>query len=721
MSLPHQNPTSKGCASAHPQAHLSPAVAELFRTSSSERDAFIKQSGLSVQLSSHQNSSPYPPCYTQLTIVTCCCLFRQCIVCDEKEPLSLPSPSTCQSKNVFSRKLHRDPVHPSLHPALGPRVEIVFPSPSSGHRLRVDTGACKPHCCTGSQLAKRIFLAARQKLARFGFRQRRSVRFQSKSPTCSEHRGQSSTERFLTQHSASRIELQRCLLPKADSGMIVELPAGEIKHASRELRAELPSKGFSVYELDEPFSISESNISPIAPLPHFAPSRTSGVYRLMSQESVSPLGTSSFDVRSPRSANESQDLSNEIISEDPRGLRYGGDDVDHHIRSISDNMEQKLASGAAVGGHGFITRKMSTLAGRAEFCESPTSISSEVELEKVGYSATTGEFAGSSAFARRQASYTSSGCTLVSPVDSDLHRQSCHGISKLQASHLQLFGPSNQHCVPSESSSCDRSASICDCLYLQRLNLLRGPPSSELLATLNSQSGKLEGSMPSKLLEHIEAEFEVTTDQFLRKLNELKELDFRAVVEPVHKIRPNLGTGLSALESLRLGQVPNRLNGVISILSIAYSIVTMLIDEQSQAQFTEALFLDAIEWKNAIECREEADTFEWLLQYVWLPAVLSSVCIQGHRWPSCVWRSFCPSRAPFEQKSTLFEEGRLTSETKSGFKLRTGLTAEICQWYVNCECRLRPSMNAALTWTQISIGQTPFIAVVSHIRLPVAR
>lgn len=305
-------------------------------------------------------------------------------------------------------------------------------------------------------------------------------------------------------------------------------------------------------------------------------------------------------------------------------------------------------------------------------------------------------------------------------MDLYLHRQSCHGILKLQPPDLQLSSPSNQYSVPSESSTSDRNASIRDCVYLQKLALLRGPSSSEFLEILNSQSGKLEELKPSRLLEHLGVIFEFTTEQSFRKLNKVKEPEFRAVVEPVYRIKPTLDAGFFALNSLVLDEVPNRLNGVMSMLFIAHSIVTMLIDEQSQAQFTEALFLDAIEWMNAIDGREEQEAFGTLLQYVWLPAATSSVYIHGHRWSSRIWRNFRPTRTPFEQTSIPFEEGRFHRETESRFRLHTGLNAQICKWYIDCECRLWPLMNAALIfWTQTSIGQTPFIAVLNPIHLPV--
>jgi uncharacterized C2H2 Zn-finger protein len=409
---------------------------------------------------------------------------------------------------------------------------------------------------------------------------------------------------------------------------------------------------------------------------------------------MSSLDTSFSDFRRPIWSSESRDSSEETINTSLKESGNEEDDLDH-IRSLSDKVEPGPASEAAAEDQNFPIQEMNTLGGQVEFCESPTSISGDMDLKKVGlkidpHAAIIGAFAESSVLASRQASYTSNAYTLEIPVDLYLHRQPCLGILKLQPPDLQLSSPSNQHSVPFESSSCDRSASISDCLDLQRLNLLRGPSSPKLLEILNSQSGKLEGLMPSGLLEHLGRVFESTTEQSLRKLNELKESEFGAVVGPVYRIKLTLDTGLSALKSLVIGQVPNRLNGVMSLLSIAHSIVTMLVDEQNQVQFREALFLDAIEWTNAIDCREEQDAFEMLLQYLWLPEALSSVCSHGHRWSSRVWRSFRPTRTQFERIPTPLEEGLLDGETENGFRLRTGLNAQICQWYIDCEYRLWP-------------------------------
>lgn len=788
MRLPPQNLTSKGCGWAHSQPHVSPDAAGFFPTSSSGHDNLINQSGLNVQPSSHENLPPYPPCYTQFTIVTCCCFFNQCIVCEGKTSLTLPSPTSCGLEDTpHYQQLHRDSDCPVLRLAPSTTGEIAFPSWSSGLHICVDTGTCKRRCCTRSHFGKRIFLAARRKLARFGLGQRRSVHFQSTSPTSTEHRAQSSTEHFFTHDSTSRIglpeylpheadsgtrwelptrqvsaefpselssegyvppepvsilesrvptiampsssteeflahdstpriELPGYLPPKADAGMSWELPTRQVNYASAGFPAELSSERYVPHEQ---VSILESRRPTTALLPHFAPSKIPALCRPRLQASISTLDASFSDVHCPRSASESQYPLDGTINEDLEELGNEEDDVDH-IRSLYDNVEQGPASQAGAEDRNFSTREMNILAGPVEFCESPTSISSGMEVQRVGLKinpcpATFGAFAESTVLASRQASCTSNGYTVESPVDLYLHRQPCHGILELQP---QLSSPSSQYSVPSESSSSDRSASIYDCLYSQNLTLLRGPSSSELLEILNFEAGKLGGLMPSGLLEGMGGAFELTTEQSLGKLNELKEPEFRAVVDSVHRIKPTLDTGLSALNSLVIGQVPYRLHEVMSLLFIAYSIVTMLVDEQNRAQFIEALFLDDIEWMNAIGCREEQDAFEMLLRYVWMPASISSVCTHGHRWSSRAWRSFRPTRTPFERTYIPLEEGWLDRETESGFRLRTGLNAQVCQWYIDCKCRPWPSMNAALTWTQISIGQTPFIAAVNPIHLP---
>lgn len=403
MHLHPQNRISKGCGSAHPQPYVSAEIAGFPRTSSSGRDLFIKQSGLNVQPSSYQSTPPCPPCYTQFTVVTCCCFFRQCTVREEKKSLSLPSPASRELEDTsHSQQPHRDSGCPVLRLAPSPTGEIAFPSWSPGLHICVDTGACTCHCCTRSHLGKRIFLAARRTLARFGLRRKRSVHSQSTSRTSTEHRGQPSTEQFLTHDSTSRIELQGHLLSEADSGMSCELPTREVDHASRELPAELSSEGYVPYEA---VSILESSVPSSALSPHFAPPRIPGLCRPMLQASTSTLDTSFSDIHCPRSASGSQDSSDETTDEDLKELRNEEDDA-VRIRYLSDNLEQGSASEAAAEDRNFATREMCTFAGRVEFCESPTSISGEMEFQKIGlkidpYAATIEASAESSGLASR--------------------------------------------------------------------------------------------------------------------------------------------------------------------------------------------------------------------------------------------------------------------------------------------------------------------------------
>lgn len=712
MRLLAQNCASKSCRPAHPQPSVSVNAAHFLPTSNGGRDAFIQQSSWNVQPSSHQTPPHCPLSYTQFTIVTCVCSFNQCIVCEEKASLGLASALSCELEDPsHSQQLHCRAPYPVPYLAPSPTGETVVPSWSSGLHICVDTGACKRSCCTRAHLGKRVFLAARRTLARFGLGRRRSVSFQSSSPTDTEHYGQASTEQFLSDDSTSRMELQGYLPPEADSGMSWELPTTEIDHAPRELPAELSSEGYMPHG---PVSISESSVSNNPLSPHLVHSRNPARCRAMLQASISTLDTSFSDIDCPSSVRGSQN---------PSDVTNDEDDTDH-LRSLSDEVEQGPALKTVVGDPKLPIQEVDSLAGRVQFCESPTSISSEmgpnqVELKMNPWRAPIGAFPQSSVLANRQTLSMSNGYTRESPEESYLHRQPCHGILKHQRPDHQLSSPSNQHRVAYESSNCNRSASTGNCLYLERLALLRGPSSAQLLEILNAQSGKLDGIIPTSLFKQVGVLFASTSEQSLRKLNELQEPEFRAIVEPVNRIKATLDAGLSALNSLVIGQVPNRLDGVMSLLFIAYSTVILLVDEQNQAQFTDGLFLDAIEWTDAIECHEEQDAFEMLLHYVWLPAAISSVCTHGHPWSRGVWRSFRLRRTPPEPTSIPFMEGRLDHETKTGFRLRTGLNAQICQWYVDREYRQWAFVNQALTGIQISIRPAPFVAVLNPIHLRV--
>ena len=682
MRLHPQSRTSKDCGPAHPQPNESADATGPLPTSSSRHHAFITQNGLGVQQSTLPNPPLCPPCCTQFAIVTCCCFLKRCIACEEKRYLSLPSLERFELGDISrSQQLYHDFDCPVLRLAPPPIGQIVFPSWSSGSHIWADAGACKRHCCTRPHLGKRMFGAARRTLARFGLRQRRSVHFQSASTTSTEYSSRSSTDQFDTHDSEAGIEME--------GQQMYEVDSTEIDHAPLELPTPFN------FMRHESISTLKSGVPSTDLSPHFAPSRTPALFSPLSQTSISPLNTSSSDVHCSELSSQSQDPSKQTVNEGVHELGSERDVADH-IRWFSNNVEHEPASEAAGEDRNFPTWETNTLGGRADFCQSPLELR-EAGLQVNPGNATIGPFAESRALAGGQASCSSNDYTLESPVDLSLHRQSCRGILEFQPHNLELSSPSKQDSVSSGSSSSDRSTSIHECHYLQNPTLLRGPSLSELLEILQFESRKHEGWMPFGLLERMGVVFQSTTEQSLGKLSELKNPEFRAVLEPVHRIKPTLDTGLSALNSLVTGQVPHRLNEVISLLFVAYSVITMLVDEQSQAQFTEALFLDDIEWTNAIACHEDQYAFKKLLQHMWLPGAISSLYTQVYRSSSHVWKFFHPTRTPFERASIPFEEGRLDGEDESGFRLRTGLNAQICQWYIDCEFRLWFSINAALT------------------------
>jgi hypothetical protein len=288
-------------------------------------------------------------------------------------------------------------------------------------------------------------------------------------------------------------------------------------------------------------------------------------------------------------------------------------------------------------------------------------------------------------FSSLQASCASNGNTPASIVDLHSDNQ-----SEDWTTDLQLCSLSDQDSVPSESNKCD-------CLCLQSPNLDRCLSPPELLAILESQSGKLEGLTPSGLLERMESVFKFTTEQSLRKLVDLEDINFHDVVNSASRVKPTLAAGFSALKSLVAGHVPDGLNEIMSLLFVASSIWIMLVGEQNQAGFVKASFLDAIELGNAIKCRTEQDAFKMLLHFVWLPTTLNPICPHGYRWSSRVDTSPRPTPGPFEPTATQFEDRRLDKESERSCRLRYGANVRICQWYTECRCTICPCLSTVLT------------------------
>jgi hypothetical protein len=697
--------TPKGCGLARLQPHLSLHAAD-FLTSRSGHNPSTKKCGSISHPCGHQNAPPSSTCYAQFTIVTCCCSFGQHIVCEASQSSSVPFPANCSSEvPSHFRQLQRDFYCPAFGQQPFPADGTACPSWSSEYHTCVDTGVYKGCCWTPSRLGKRMYLAARRKLARFGLRRRPSVHLQNKSPPenpISKLDSDMSSE-ILPEVGGSDIsnlgtDMSSEILPKvADVGGIqrYELHASIYpsrglfaessceKNVPRQLQlpqqpVEMPTQfNADILSRHVPFECqvpSQDTLQPsISAFNTFIPGlschqRSASELEGITTEGDFPGGISPLSAggTSPRGISPGgispEGIYLKAFAEETR-LGRGGDDADQ-IRTFSDDLE-----------HG-----------------PPSEDTAE-----------TGDIYN------RQASCASNSYTPETSVD--LYPENHSGLGILD---LQHSGLSDQYNVPFESNSCD-------CLDGQRPSLNSCLSPAELLAILHSQSEKLGGSKPTDLLENMGSVFEFATEKLLRKLIDFKETGFDDLVRSIYRVKPTLDAGFSALQSLYISQVPDRLNEVMSLLLIVSSIVMMLVEEESKARFVEALFLDAIEWGNAIKCRDEQDAFKLLLPLVWPALTLNPVCSRGHRWSSHVGRSSHPWSSSFEPIATQLEEGRLYKESERGSRLRNGANAQICQWFTECECNRWPYMSAALTWTQISIRKAHYIALVDPFRLPVSR
>lgn len=627
---------------------MSADAADSFLALSNGCEAFIKENSLRVHPSNHQEHHSCPPCHTQLTVVACCCFFKPCSGYEEETPISLPSPSSCESEELsLSQRLLRRSDCRVYRLLSSPTAESSCPYCSSEPPI---CRCCKQRCCTRSKLGKRIVLAARWTLAMLSVKSRPSHHSQSASRTCPEFRGKLPTEPTPDSDTISIPDLHGYNRAEADSGIIWEMPTNGIHQTSR---AEL---------------LSEKDV-PKKP-----------VSALESQFLSTSLSSQSASSELPTPDQYKKDI--KVIRNE--------EDSNPHMGHLSKFEEQGSFSEDAVVDQILPTWKTNVLTRQDVFSESPTSFSHDTELKMVGLqinpsTVTEGAITESSVTTSRQTSFTSYSYSPGTHSDISSEWKSCSGIIKPQTSELQVSSPLDQQDGPFKSKTHDTSPSIYEDLSWQRLSPIGRSSPSDLLEILNS-SKKLDGLVPGTILEHMGRVFQSTTKGYLQKLDRLAESEFCAAAELGYRNQPTLDNGLSALKSLVHGEEPNRLNGALSLLSIAPSIVAVLVDEQTRVQFTEALFLDGMEWANAI-VPEERNNFRILLPYLLLTGI-SSIPTHGHRRSSQGWSSSCPTRNPFKRSSLPLEDGRLDNETETGFKLRTGLHAKICMWFVDCECRL---------------------------------
>jgi hypothetical protein len=150
------------------------------------------------------------------------------------------------------------------------------------------------------------------------------------------------------------------------------------------------------------------------------------------------------------------------------------------------------------------------------------------------------------------------------------------------------------------------------------------------------------------------------------------EPKLRGSLAPALEARPDIRAGLKALRDLHINQSLPPLCGLVSLVFMAFSVLMLTVDENELSQCTTELYLDIASWLDALAPPDEKRAFRAMLDVLWLPEA-------GFWSASFGRREFCPFTIPKHYSAQNFQSTALADD----YGLRTGMTARICQRYVD--------------------------------------
>jgi hypothetical protein len=150
------------------------------------------------------------------------------------------------------------------------------------------------------------------------------------------------------------------------------------------------------------------------------------------------------------------------------------------------------------------------------------------------------------------------------------------------------------------------------------------------------------------------------------------EPKLRGSLAPALEARPDIRAGLNALHDLHTNQSLPSLHGLVSLVFMAFSALMLTVHENELSQCTTELYLDIASWLDALALPDEKRAFRTMLDVLWLPEA-------GFRSASFGRREFCPFTIPKHYSAQNFQSTALADD----YGLRTGMTARICQCYVD--------------------------------------
>ena len=221
---------------------------------------------------------------------------------------------------------------------------------------------------------------------------------------------------------------------------------------------------------------------------------------------------------------------------------------------------------------------------------------------------------------------------------------------------------------------CHATISLCPCHSLPMRPDMHLSDLCAMARTNGSKSDLFVQGNQKTLVRRIQSMFGLLVGLASERLERLVRCEpkLQGSLAPVLEARPDIRAGLNALHDLHTNQSLPSLYKLVSLVFMAFSVLMLTVPEKELSQCTAELYLDIASWLDALALPDEKLAFRTMLDVLWLPEA-------GFQAASFGRREFCPFTAPKHYSAQNFQSTALADD----YGLRTGMTARICQCYVD--------------------------------------
>jgi hypothetical protein len=600
----------------------------------------------------------------------------------ERRPDSprLPIPALDHVSNQSFSRRHCQSLFPGSSSQRGSplgKLELDLPGASHrhGHRILEPASPCSLHAqasraipktpaCAGTESCKRLHLSHPELCKKIVQKARRAFSKLGRKPGSKNFHNSSGRLHQDSLSYTNSVQDTNACSNYSSSAAAFELPAGDgAAHELPENEALCEAPGISVAR-NEPqqtsFGGGECIVSPVIPYHGFSGSGSSmstWAQRPLSELDGSPSTCSSFSVSTPTTnASQIQPVIGKeglamcvpmpVGSPGSPGLSFGT--TSPHEPTFGQEQPP---------GDPFVDGM--------DFCTSPTSLLPQYEFPNEPIkNAPEKDF--------NQACWSTHQFTLYEPKS---HASSLENSANLEETCLDLPLSSSSRMDDSTfPHDCHVTIPLCPCHGLPMRPDMHLSNLCAMARTNGSRSDLFVQGNQKTLARRIQSMFDLLVELASERLERLIRCEpkLQGFLAPVLETRPDIRAGLNALHDLHTNQSLPSLYKLVSLVFMAFSVLMLTVHENELSQCTTELYHDIASWLDALALLDEKLAFRTMLDVLWLPEA-------SFRSASFGRREFCPFTIPKHHSAQNFQPTALADD----YGLRTGMTARICQCYVD--------------------------------------